>query len=81
MINYTNDKELINTTLGKITKSPELFSLYISAETFMGKENRFFKIISKDTIDRSIKYPTLESMAKESKRRFREITNVYDSIE
>lgn len=79
MITYNNDKKLIITTLGDINK--ELTSLYFGAESFRGEENRFFKIVSKDTINRSVKYPTIESMAKEARKRFREITNVYDSLE
>ena len=81
MIAYNKDNELIITTLGDIHKNLKLISLYFDAEAFRGKENRFFKIVSKDTINRSIKYPTIESMSKEARKRFREITNVYDSLE
>lgn len=81
MIAYNSDKELIITTLGDIHKNLELSSLYFSAESFRGSENRFFKIVSKDIIARSIKYPTMESMSKEARKRFREITNVYNSLE
>jgi len=81
MLIYNKNNKLIITTLGDMNRNLELLSLCSSAETFIGKENRFFKILYKDTITRSIKHPTLESMSKEAKKRFREITNVYDSLD
>lgn len=81
MIIYNNDKELITTTIGDITQNPRMSSFYLTAESFRGKETRFFKIISKDVITRNIKHIINESMAKEAKRRFRKITNIYNSNE
>ena len=81
MIIYKDDKNLILTAIGDINKKPELLSLLINAESFRAEENRFFKINSKDTITRSIKFPTRESMTKEIRKKFRESTNTYDSHE
>ena len=46
MIIYSNDKELIITTMEDINENVDLSSLYLEAESFNGRENRFFKILS-----------------------------------
>lgn len=81
MIIYNNEQELITTTIGNINKNLRLASFYLDAESFKGRETRFFKIITEDIINRSIKCPTTELMAKRAKRKFYEITNVYNDLE
>jgi len=79
MIIYTQDNNLITTSLGNVRKNIELMSINFSAAFFEGRENRFFKIISKDVVTRSIKHITSESMILESIKRFRRCTHIYDS--
>ena len=81
MIIYNNDKELVTTNIGNIHKNIGLSSVFSQADSFWGKENRFFKIISEDNVFRSIKHPTWESMSKEVIRKFREKTKNYDSFD
>lgn len=81
MIIYSNDKELITTTIGDEKENSKLLPLFLVAESFRGKENRFFKIISSETMTRNFKHLTQEAMAKEARRKFKEITNIHDSLD
>lgn len=80
MIIYSNDKKLIITTMEDINENVDLFSLYLEAESFNGRENRFFKILSVNSVTRSIKHLTQESMANEARKRFQEMTNINNSL-
>lgn len=81
MIIYKENNKLITTTIGDVTKNLELVSLYSEAESFKRMDNRFFKIISEDSVNRSIKYPLHDMMREEAIKKFRQITNVYAGFE
>ena len=81
MLIYKNNDSLVTTSLGDPHKNMELLSIRFDADHFGAKDNRFYKITSVDSIPRSIKHPTRESMENEAIRRFRKLTDVYNSDE
>ena len=81
MLIYKNNDSLVTTSLGNPNKNMELLSIRFDADHFGAKDNRFYKITSVDSIPRSIKHPTRESMKNEAIRRFRKLTDVYNSDE
>lgn len=81
MIIYTENNKLITTTIDDVKDTLELSTLYLEAERFSCKDNRFFKIISEEAVTRSLKYPLQESMKEEAIKRFRRLTNVYNSLQ
>lgn len=78
MIIYTKDKKLITTDIGNLYNNIDLAIFASEAESFRGKENKYFKIISEETVNRSFKHITRESRANEARRKIREITNHYE---
>ena len=80
MIIYGNDDKLITTKL-EVSSGWGIRDLCYSAESFRGRNTRFFKIISEDTISRSIKCLTQSARFNEVTKRFYEATGVADSYE
>ena len=81
MIIYSNEKELIATSIGDINRNVNISSIYLDAESFKCKENRFFKIVKEDVVKRNLKHFSQESMQKESIKRFKETAKIFDSLE
>ena len=81
MLIYKNNDSLVTTSLGDPYKNMELLSIRHDADHFSAKDNRFYKITSVDSITRSIKHPTRESMELAAIRRFRQLTGNYDSTD
>lgn len=81
MLIYKDNNNLVTTSLGDPYKNMELLSIRRDADHFGAKDNRFYKITSVDSISRSIKHPTRESMELAAIRRFRQLTGDYDSTE
>ena len=80
MIIYSDDDKLITTKL-EVSGGCGIRDLCYSAEFFRGRETRFFKIISEDTVSRSINCLTQRSRFNEAKKIFYEVTGVADSYE
>ena len=81
MLAYTEDNKLITTSLGNPYRNIDLMTIHSDATYFCGKDNRFYKIISKDIVARDIKHLSRESMNRDAIRKFRDMTGDYDSGE
>lgn len=80
MIIYSDDDKLITTKL-EVSSGCGIRDLCYLAESFRGRETRFFKIIEEYTVSRSIKCLTQRSRFNEAKKIFYEVTGVADSYE
>lgn len=79
MLIYKNNNSLVTTSLGDPyrDRNRELQLISFDADHFGAKDNRFYKIKSVESIPRSIKHPTRESMELAATRRFRQLTPGY----
>lgn len=81
MLVYTENNNLVRTSLESPHSNVDLMLIRSEANNFRGKENRFYKIVSTEIISRDIKHLSRESMNGEAIKRFRDYTNVYYSDE
>ncbi|MBQ3021614.1 MAG: hypothetical protein IJD92_05285 [Bacilli bacterium] len=81
MLIYKNEKEIITTSIDDIFNNVSLISLYSESESFRGKDNRFFKVLTEETLHRNIKHLTRESIVKETKKKYKDLTQIDGALD